>query len=258
MENENKNLFKIISITVIFILIIEIIGIGVYTVFVKKDNNQVSDNNQNNSSVDNNKDDENQNSNVEKIYKTKDGKFLLKVIDPNDKNAIETAKKESESFSEGYNIVGYAYLNDELILLLDIKEDESYALYSAMFLGKSGEYNEIFLVDKQKAQVVEQKNISDETWSDLKEEAYYRFNGENNLITFIKTNAGYFFAKVLDDPFTLDIVKVYTTSWQEIGYASLDNIQSDVDGIYVYKKYDSNFNLSGSTTKYDINGNKIN
>ena len=65
---KNK-LLLVVALVLTVILIIEIIGIGVYTVFVKKDNNQVSDNNQNNSSVDNNKDDENQNINNSKIHR---------------------------------------------------------------------------------------------------------------------------------------------------------------------------------------------
>ena len=100
---------------------------------------------------------------------------------------------------------------------------------------------------------------SKENYDDLEyDEGYYRFNGEGNLITFVKTNAGYFFAKVLDGPYDIDIVEVYTTTWKEIGYASLNDIKSDSDGIYVYKNFDDDYNLSGSTTKYDVNGYEIN
>lgn len=219
MEKEKKQNIQIILLSIIIVLLI---GILVFLLFFNKEDESKP--------VDNNKTTQNSttNNNEEKIYKTSDGKFTLKIINEQK-----------------------AYLNDYSLDITNIKDSKKYVLYEGYFSNAFAQYCEMFLIDKENKSIIEQRGR--ENITDISR----RFNGEGNGITFVECDAGYYFALYLGEPFNQEGT-IYTTKWQKLGYIDLDNIKSDSKGIYVYSEYDSNYKLSGTPIKYDVNGNKVN
>ena len=233
MEEKKKNILIGVLVGIIVILL----GIGIYFVFIKKDNN----------SIQNNEPEVDEYNLINKEFKTKDNKFILKIVSKNDKKAFESAKDVYYEISDGkrsYNndgVLYYGYLNNDVIEIKKIKKVDYYLIVDTELPSASN-----ILINMN-------TNTIDEDESRLLLKDYDRFFGDTgtNWYDVIKVNNGYFITShnpALEDSSYI----VFTTNWKKIGYTSY-NPTIDKDGIYVY----DNDKLTGSLVKYDVNGNKI-
>ncbi len=249
MEEDKKlEKRKNIEIVVLSIIIVVLLGALIYLLFIKKDKPTEPPKSQDNQQVENNTNNIDKESTiVEKAsYKTKDGKFTLKIIDKSSNKYIEEKYKD---ILEGFgDCKGYAFINDELLALTIIKEDELYASYNAYYPNNVAQSAESFIANKQDGTLIEMRTFSDEF------NAFERFLMENAWSSYIKTNAGYF---LIYSPIT-DPDILYTMSGKKLGYINSEEPKSDAQGVYVYDNIDSNFDFSNAIpSKYDVNGNKI-
>lgn len=284
MEEETKTIKKQKNIIVILCIIIALLlMVGIYMLFIKKENN---------SNAPSSNDVTEHKNNMQNEYKTADGKYTLKIVDENDSEMKEKARqiryqemykiaqdnclnndmddafgdnelkcssldKDFDEYFKNNNtendVKKYALLNDEIVDVLDFEEDDNYGMYYGFFerqYGNMPQYGVKFLVDKQKGIIIEKDNSFDNDIAGALGEDYARFTMENKSYNYIKTNAGYFFVSDFTyEPYST----IYTIDWKEVGYHNdIKNIQSDSDGIYVYKEYDANNDKLINLVKYSI------
>ncbi len=237
----------------IIVLLVVILMIFLMFMFSKKsdDNNKPINNNPsgNNEIVEKN------------VYKTKDSRFTLKIVEIDDQEAYSNARLRygENNFEEIIkpNILLYAYLNNRVFAIDEVVEDDNYALYSLVGLPTE-EYGHKVLVNKKNNTI----EVSDEVLKNVSMDCLKNgFCGFNIKPRYIKGQSGYYF--VNDDN---GLITVYTTSWKKIGYVEkISTISLDVDGnIKVYEKVEKsgcvnkycNYKMSGEEVTYDINGNK--
>ncbi len=194
-------------------------------------------------------------------YKTNDDRFILKIVERTNEEASANARLRygENTFNEIIkpNVRLYAYLNNRVFAIDEIKEDDNYALYS--FIGlPNEEYGHKILVNKK-------NNIIEVSENDLKKVDNSCLNngfcGFQDQPSYIKSSTGYYFINN-----NKGLIIVYTTQWQNIGYLDkMQNLKLDGDGsIYLYenvKKANCNGNYCeyegiGELIKYDVNGNK--
>ncbi len=196
-------------------------------------------------------------------YKTKDGRFTLKIVDKNNSIAInEFNKGKSEEFIENYknNVKYYAYFNDVILGIDDVEEDEHYAVY--YFFGyPNAEASGYTLIVNKDTNILE---INPTDLINKKEDCMNNnFCDFPRHISYIKTDIGYFF---VDESYGDNIL--YTTSWQRLGYVyteygSLTEVESDGIIVYSDRKDSECFGNDCiwellNPTKYDANGNVVN
>ncbi len=242
MENKNNNKNILIIVIVAIVLIVSVLML----IFSQK--KDIIDNN-------GNKITENGG------YKTKDKRFTLSIVERNDLEAYNNAKRryDENTFDEIIkpNVRFYAYLNNRVFVIDDVIEDDNYALYS--FVGlPTEEYGHRILVNKQNKTI----EVSDEDLAKVDNSCFNNgFCGFQEQVNFIKSNTGYFFVNN-----NHGLVTIYTSNWQKLGYVDkANNIQLDADGgVYVYdnvKQVSCNgdyceYKSIGTPVKYNVDGSK--
>ena len=176
-------------------------------------------------------------------YHTADGKYELVIVKSGDEK-FNKAKDEYAKDNQNENPLAYAYLNNKVLALFIVQEDELYATYTGFFAKIKGQFQECFLVDVKKKQIIEKDVYDASNYNDDLGDDYHRFNGEARGYTHIKNSVGYFFQKVSEFGSI-----TYTTDWKKLGY--LDSVESG--GINVCNDYI----FCTVITKYDAKGNAL-
>ncbi len=229
VQEEKKNNNKTIGIVVLIISLL-LVSVAVYKLFIEKpDTDKPKDNNT--------QDSDNNNNTVvsdEQIYKTKDGKYTFKLLNN-----------------------GKAYINDKEVIVLDKEEDNRYIEIEGDFDPSPGFIAGLgFVLDKETKTIVESPYY-DET--DKSSECGFESYGEYGR--FCTRCYGFDVFNIYGWDFfergnELGASGIYTTDWKELGYAYVDKIKFDNDGIYVCNDYFESTCESGET-KYDVNGNVV-
>jgi hypothetical protein len=259
---ENQTLTKKTNYTLIILvaLCIILVGAAVYFLFIKdKTTNKDTSDNTDNTVVE------------KDVYKTKDGKFTLRIVDKEAAKAkkdYEDSHVEDEGVGSIDEIKYYAYFNDSIIYVSDVfLEDEHYVVYE--FGGyKSAEaagYTLVLNKDTNTLEINPEDLVNKE--NNCMEQFFCSFT---HRMSFVKTDLGYFFVDLSYGDYVL-----YTTSWKKLGYVYLD-VQNETPSYYKLKEVDSTGVTAYSDqeavecfgnectwkllnpTKYDVNGNVVN
>ncbi len=240
-----KKKFDIKSVFIVIMVIMLLLIIGFFFIYSKSDEKKESSNNTVSSNT----------------YKTRDNRFVLRIVERNNEEAVANARvRYGEEIFEVViksNVRLYAYLNDRIFAIDEIIEDDNYALYSFVALPTE-EYGHKILVNKQNNSIeVSEKDLQKVDNSCL----YNGFCGFQSQPSFVKSNKGYYFLNNDNG-----LVTVYTTKWEKIGYLEkTTNIKLDSDGcIYVYDQVNKKicngkyceYEGIGTAIKYDIDGSK--
>lgn len=242
---------KKIVIVVLVIIGIIFIGLGIYLDYIKKDDNIDSNKNnivdgEKNNNSNNNENEAKDDESILEVYESSDKKYKLTIIDKNNKDEYNKAKKEfSGELNNDNSDITYGYLNNEVIRINDVvKEDDTYAIVRGEYLpsvidGMCG--STITIMYNKKTKELE-----------IPVDAEDKFYLCVYDISFEKINDIYYFLYYYVDGGPDYGDAIYNDKWIKLGYAKRNNIKSDNDGIYVYE----NKNLTGDLIKYDNNGNK--
>ncbi len=264
VKRKKRVLAIVLSIAIILLIT------SIYMLLIRKDDESKSN-------IDN--DDNNIIAEKERIYKSKDGKFTLKIVDKNDEKAkqdlIEHFKKEcddcfltaEESVEDLQDeILYYAYFNDIALFVDSVVEDDHYATYGLAGYDNAYGWGFKLIVNKDTNTIeIRPEDLIDKE-SDCMKSSFCGFMWSPS---FVKTNLGYFFIDEREQ-------ELYTTDWKKLGYVQLDYHDDDsyelkeVDssGVTVYKDmkflecngdaYPSNCKVDFlNPIKYDANGNIV-
>ena len=226
-QEEKKNNNKTIGIVILVIGLL-LLGIAGYKLLIEKpETDKPKD--------DNIQEQDNNNTGSEQIYKTSDGKYTLKLLGN-----------------------GKVFINDKEIIVNTREENTRYIEIQGDFDPPSNFMARLgFVMDKNTKLIVESPYYDP---SDKSSECGYEDYGEYARFctrcygfNVFNINGWNFFENWNE----LGASGIYTTDWKELGYAYVDKIKFDNDGIYVCNDYFESACESGET-KYDVNGNIVN
>lgn len=245
--DKNNNHKKILIFVIIIIVLVTTLLVLLYPKEEEKPNNNISDDT---------------NIVVEKdVYKTRDGRFSLKIVDKSDNEAYNKAKERygENQFDDYINpyVVSYGYINNQVFAIDDILEDDNYIVFSLIGLPTESSGQKI-MVNKIKGTI----EVSDDDLSQISKDCLKDgFCGFQPQPSYIRTSTGYFFLTN-----NHGMITAYTANWKKIGYIdSMNNLKTDADGsIYVYENVDTtncfgqdcDYKGIGILIKYDVNGKK--
>ena len=238
-------------IVLLVVIIIAIIGYVVYIIFFQeKDNSHTNTSSTPIPSVTPVKEETGK-----PIYKTSDSKFKLELVDIEDAKAKEDfAKTGIDTTLYQNSIKMYAYLNDTIFAIDEIKEDDNYASYK--FIAYPNEdYGKTIIVNKKNKRIEVPtdilKSISDTCINN-------GFCGFMPNPAFISTKLGYFFITDNKNP-----VVLYTKDWKKLGYViiGMNNgtynlVELDETGIVAYDSYKEENCKDGQCSYSLLNPNK--
>lgn len=234
----------------IFIIVIIVLITTMLVLLYPKDEEKINNNSDDINTV------------VEKnVYKTKDGRFSLKIVDRNDVNAYSKAKERyGENQYDDYiypYVVSYGYINNQIFAIDEIVEDDNYSVFSLIGLPTESSGQKI-MVNKKNGIIEVSEDDLNRINNDCLKDGFCGFQPQPS---YIKTSTGYFFITN-----NHGMITIYTSNWQKIGYIDkLSNLKTDADGsIYVYNNVDTescfgqdcNYKGIGILIKYDVTGKK--
>lgn len=237
-ENVKINKEKNFIIIILALLVIFIIGAGIYFIFIKKDDKSPEGNKPVPTAVDNKEN----NLIEEKYYKTNDGKLTLRIVDINKTGAKEEllnkyknmlsglendpAVRSADDFlSEAMNGADvFAYFNDIIMTAKIEYDDDHYINYNLR--GFSGEinYDHSIFINKDTNEIVispdELNSLDSSCTINNRENELCGLGSSSHVYRVIKTELGYFY-------FHTSNHMLYTTSWKKLGHVRLKETHDD-------------------------------